>query len=70
MICTALRAHVVYQYMALGALLLYVIASFSTSRPMHLDQSLTARTGATIVGYASRLGGYVQKGAGNPPGAS
>src|SRR6202521_4980452 len=33
-----------------------------------LEQSLTARTGATIVDHASRLGVYVQRGAGSPPG--
>ena len=34
------------------------------------EQSLTARTGATIVAYASQLGGYIQIGAGSPPGVS
>jgi hypothetical protein len=36
----------------------------------HFEQSLTARTGATIVAYASHLGGYIQIGAGSPLGVS
>lgn len=36
----------------------------------HFEQSLTARTGATIVAYALQLGGYIQIGAGSCLGVS
>ena len=70
MICTALRAPVVDEYIALRAFMVCMTACFYASRAMRLEQSLTARTGATIVAYASQLGGYIQIGAGSPPGVS
>jgi hypothetical protein len=39
-------------------------------RARELEQSLTACGGASIVGYASRLGGRLLTGAECPPGAS
>ena len=70
MICTALRVPVVYEYMILAARILLGCGPVHVLGAIHPEQSLTARTGATIVAYASQLGGYIQIGAGSPPGVS
>jgi hypothetical protein len=69
MICTALRLRLAYEYIVLVGTSRVDVSDFV--RPgTHFEQSLTARSGATIVAYASQLGGYIQIGAGSPPGVS
>jgi hypothetical protein len=60
LICTGLQVEVANEYLASVARFFTSAGVFFVWRPTPLDQSLTARTGATIVGHASRLGGYVQ----------
>ena len=60
LICTGLQVDVANEYLAFVARFFTSARAFFVCRPTHLDQSLTARTGASIVGHASRLGGYIQ----------